>query len=80
MAPQSTQEFNTDNLEAKFQRISLASLGEGPHRDTLDRAIRNVLPTDISEITLAQIVDGLPLSEVERDTYTGHGYSLGITL
>ncbi|KAI1498342.1 hypothetical protein F5X99DRAFT_431797 [Biscogniauxia marginata] len=77
MAPQSTQEIDTDSLEAKLQRISLASLGEGPHRDILNRAIRNVLSTDISEITLAQIVDGLPLSEVERDTYTGYGYLSG---
>ncbi|KAH9991313.1 hypothetical protein F4779DRAFT_249005 [Xylariaceae sp. FL0662B] len=74
MASQSPQEINMDSLEAKLQRISLARLEEGPHRNILDRAIRNVLSTDISEITLAQIVDGLPLSEIERDTYTGHGY------
>ncbi|KAI5916985.1 hypothetical protein F4810DRAFT_698415 [Camillea tinctor] len=77
MAPQNMQGSKKDSLEAKLQQISPASLGEGPHRDIFSRAIRNVLSTDISEITLAQIVDGLPLSEVERDTYTGHGYLSG---
>ncbi|TAQ89229.1 hypothetical protein B7494_g2432 [Chlorociboria aeruginascens] len=71
MAPQTTREIDTDSLEAKFQRISLSGLGDGPHRDILNRAIRNVLSTDISEITLAQIVDGLPLSEKHKQLCPG---------
>ncbi|KAI5865862.1 hypothetical protein GGS23DRAFT_357446 [Durotheca rogersii] len=78
MESQATQKpADIHDLEAKFQRLSFANLGEGPHRDILTRAIRNVLSTDIAEITLAQIVDGLPLSEVERDAYTGSGYLCG---
>ncbi|KAK3934669.1 hypothetical protein QBC46DRAFT_358846 [Diplogelasinospora grovesii] len=77
MESQSTRKADMDSLEAQFRRLSVASLGEGPHRDILTRAIRNVLSTDISEITLAQIVDGLPLSVVEKDTYTGSGYLSG---
>jgi hypothetical protein len=72
-----SQSTDIPSLEAKFQRLSVASLGEGPHQDIFTQAIRNVLSTDISEITLAQIVDGLPLSAVEKDTYTGSGYLCG---
>ncbi len=64
-------------MEAKLQRLSVASLEDGPHRDIFTRALKNVLSTEISEITLAQIVDGLPLSAVERDTYSGSGYLAG---
>lgn len=71
MEPQNTAHLDMTSLEAKFQNLSLATLGEGPHHNILNRAIRNVLSSKISEITLAQIFDGLPLSEVETDTYYG---------
>ncbi|KFA52171.1 hypothetical protein S40293_00609 [Stachybotrys chartarum IBT 40293] len=40
---------------------------DGPHRDLLEHAVSRVLHTDIAEVTYAQIVDGIPLSEVARD-------------
>ncbi|KFY31203.1 hypothetical protein V493_01311 [Pseudogymnoascus sp. VKM F-4281 (FW-2241)] len=39
------------------------------HRDIFNRAVENVLSSDIAQITYAQITDGLPLSRVEMDTY-----------
>ncbi|KAK7431619.1 hypothetical protein QQZ08_001837 [Neonectria magnoliae] len=40
-----------------------------PHRGILIRAVSNVLSCDEAEVTFAQIVDGMPLSEVEEDSY-----------
>lgn len=71
------QDLQKLDVDANFQQVSFASLEEDPHRDVFSRAIRNVLSTYISEITLAQIFDGLPLSKVERDTYTSSGYLIG---
>ena len=39
------------------------------HRETVTRAVRNVLSTDIAQITYAQIIDGVPIASVSRDTY-----------
>lgn len=77
MGSRRTRERDTQSQEAGLQRLSVASLGTGPHYDIFVRAIKHVLSTEISEITLAQIVDGLPLSAVERDTYTSSGYLCG---
>lgn len=38
------------------------------HREALDQAVKNVLSTDIALATFAQIIDGLPLSDVAWDT------------
>ncbi|OBT73985.1 hypothetical protein VF21_05993 [Pseudogymnoascus sp. 05NY08] len=38
------------------------------HRDIFTRAVKNVLSSEIAQITYAQIIDGLPLSSVEKDT------------
>lgn len=42
---------------------SLLWLDKG-HFDAIDRSLRNVLATELALQTFAQIVDGLPLSEV----------------
>jgi hypothetical protein len=47
---------------------SIASL-DHVHHQRLAQALRNVLSTPIAESTFAQIVDGLPLSEIERDKF-----------
>jgi hypothetical protein len=39
------------------------------HRDILDSAVRNVLATDLTLQTYAQIADGLPLHNVASDQY-----------
>ncbi|KPM43020.1 hypothetical protein AK830_g3543 [Neonectria ditissima] len=41
------------------------------HREIFTRAVSNVLSSPIAEVTFAQIVDGLPLSDVALDTYAG---------
>lgn len=43
---------------------------EGVHFELLSRAARNVLDTDIALITYAQIIDGLPVTEVAWDQYS----------
>lgn len=39
------------------------------HRAILDNAFWNFISTKAATLTFAQIVDGLPLAEVEQDTY-----------
>ncbi|TVY65341.1 hypothetical protein Focb16_v016249 [Fusarium oxysporum f. sp. cubense] len=43
---------------------------EGVHFELLSRAVRNVLDTDIALITCAQIIDGLPVTDVAWDQYS----------
>jgi hypothetical protein len=59
------------DLEARFQKLTIESL-EGQHRDMLERALSNVLATEIAESTLGQIVDGLPIHDVLYDRYNTH--------
>ncbi|KND89038.1 hypothetical protein TOPH_06332 [Tolypocladium ophioglossoides CBS 100239] len=54
--------------DARFNKLSLDCL-PGRHRDVFSRALSNVLYTEIAELTYAQIVDGLPLSSVQKDAY-----------
>lgn len=44
------------------------------HRDVLDRAVRNVLRTDLALHTCAQIADGLPLASAALDGYNSERY------
>jgi hypothetical protein len=37
------------------------------HREILDRAIRNVLSTELAQFTYAQIIDGLPIADIAWD-------------
>lgn len=41
------------------------------HRVVFCRALNNILSTTIAESTFAQIIDGLPISDVEKDHYDG---------
>jgi hypothetical protein len=49
--------------------VGLDVIPDGQHRRILDRAIRNVLGTDLAMETYSQIIDGLPLSSVAFDIY-----------
>ncbi|KAK4148634.1 hypothetical protein C8A00DRAFT_47553 [Chaetomidium leptoderma] len=49
-------------------KLSIATL-ENQHRDIFIRAVTNVLSSQIAEVTYAQIVDGLPLSDTAFDVY-----------
>ncbi|KAK3332357.1 hypothetical protein B0T19DRAFT_482650 [Cercophora scortea] len=53
---------------AEPTKISVEAGLSGPHLDAFIRATSNVLATKIAEETYAQIVDGLPLADVVRDT------------
>lgn len=46
-------------------RVSVDIL-DNAHRQTYDRALSNVLATDAALMTMAQLIDGLPLDEVAR--------------
>jgi hypothetical protein len=67
------EEKSGDKLsqDPKGARASVESSLNGTHRDIFNRAISNVLSTDIAEITYAQIIDGLPLADVVQDTANG---------
>lgn len=55
---------------AGYEPLPIAKL-KNPHREILIRAIANVLASPIAQKTFAQIVDGLPLSRVARDSTSG---------
>lgn len=56
--------------DAQFKQLSIDSL-DGDHAELFRRAITRVLSTEIAETTYAQIIDGLPLSDVVKDTESG---------
>ena len=60
-----------DDSDAKLKKLVIGSL-EGAHRTSVLRAIANVLATPTAEITYAQIIDGLILSDVAFDIYDGN--------
>lgn len=39
------------------------------HNQILDRAVRNVLSTDVAELAYAQILDGLPLADTYNNVF-----------
>ncbi len=55
---------------AEYETLPIEKLGT-PHREILTRAITNVVASPIAKQTFAQIVDGLPLSDVAWDTFSG---------
>lgn len=48
-------------------RVPFNSITSERHRQILDRAIRNVLSTELAQFTYAQIIDGLPIADVAWD-------------
>jgi hypothetical protein len=48
-------------------RVPFKSITSERHRQILDRAIRNVLSTELAQFTYAQIIDGLPIADVAWD-------------
>ncbi|KAI0968665.1 hypothetical protein F4678DRAFT_481866 [Xylaria arbuscula] len=41
-----------------------------PHLEALSRAVFNLIETDLALTTYAQLIDGLPISNIVRDTYS----------
>lgn len=60
----------TEEDYAPTRKLSIADLEEG-HRHYFVRAITQLVSTEIAEVPYAQLVDGLPLSDVAGD----RGYS-----
>ena len=52
---------------AHDQLIPFRNINSEHHRSVLDRAIKNVLSTELAQFTYAQIIDGLPTGEVSWD-------------
>lgn len=50
-------------------KSSIGSTLGGAHLEAFTRAMRNVLSTELTEITFAQIVDGLPLPDASFDLW-----------
>ncbi|KAL2140524.1 hypothetical protein VTI28DRAFT_3728 [Corynascus sepedonium] len=55
---------------AEYDQLPIEKL-RTPHREILTRAIANVVASPIARQTFAQIVDGLPLSDVACDSFSG---------
>lgn len=56
---------------AQIPKISIGAGLAGAHYDAITRAISNILSTEIAEMTYAQIIDGLPLASVVKDSANG---------
>lgn len=50
-----------------IEKRTAAQTLDDAHQVAFNRAITNVLATDLAELTFAQLVDGLPLLEVAGD-------------
>ena len=56
-----------DDETPKPQKLSIMDL-DTAHREVFSAAILKILATELAEITYAQIVDGLPLDHIARET------------
>ncbi|KAF4450476.1 hypothetical protein F53441_6475 [Fusarium austroafricanum] len=60
--------FNVEFCESEIKGVPCKnSICLQRHRDVLDKAIRNVLSTELAQFTYAQIIDGLPIADVAWD-------------
>ena len=60
----------TDRQGSHLKKLPLTQLPKR-HRDVVAQAVSNVLATESAELTFAQIIEGVPLSEIEKDSYEG---------
>ncbi|KAI0433219.1 hypothetical protein F5Y09DRAFT_338823 [Xylaria sp. FL1042] len=59
-----------DEAGESLPRLSIDSL-KTEHRQFFSRALQNVLESDIAKLTYGQIINRLPLTSVERESYNG---------
>lgn len=62
-----TEKLRLAARAAHDQRVPFRSIFSEHHRLVLDRAIKNVLSTELAQFTYAQIIDGLPTGDVSWD-------------
>ncbi|KAG8164179.1 hypothetical protein KVR01_006097 [Diaporthe batatas] len=60
--------WTTTPPPASIDKSTVADLLDDTHQAAFQRAMTNVLATDLAELTIAQLVDGLPLWEVADNT------------
>lgn len=53
--------------KAHDSRVPFDTITSDYHRKVLDKAIKNVLSTELAIFTYAQIIDGLPIADVAWD-------------
>lgn len=58
------------NYGAPMLETENLDLLDQAHRCALERAVRNILATDLAETAYAQILDGLPTEQSLMDSYT----------
>ncbi|KAL2200150.1 hypothetical protein P885DRAFT_73983 [Corynascus similis CBS 632.67] len=76
---QTVEEPSAAHDAPKARKLFLEDLG-GEHRRLLIRAIERVLSTEVAEFTYAQVIDGLPTSDVAFDTRDKpYGYGAAIS-
>lgn len=61
--------------EQQCPKTSIEDILDEQHRSAVILAVTNILSTSQAEITLAQLVDGLPLRDVAKE---GRGHTIGI--
>mgnify|MGYP004723268775 CR=1 FL=1 len=59
----------TLHVNPNQEAIESLDLIDDEHRHTLDQAVRNVLNTEVTEHTYAQILDGLPTEKSLTDSF-----------
>ncbi|KAF4342643.1 hypothetical protein FBEOM_3416 [Fusarium beomiforme] len=75
MLPQTSDQSSPEMLpedlkDAQFRLLAIDVLDDS-HQDAVAHGVKRILDTHISEITYAQIIDGLPLSDVADDSSDG---------
>jgi hypothetical protein len=63
--------METPKAASESQQLPISTITARRHRELLIRAVANVISSPIAKQTYAQIVDGLPLSEVADDGFDG---------
>lgn len=61
--------MSISSSEASQDHLESADLLDESHRQVLERAVRNILVTELAEKTYAQILDGLPAEEAIEESY-----------
>ncbi|KAI5460560.1 hypothetical protein BGZ63DRAFT_414748 [Mariannaea sp. PMI_226] len=62
-----TEKLRVVARAAYDQRVPFQNIHSEHHRHILDRAIKNILSTELAQFTYAQIIHGLPTGEVSWD-------------
>jgi hypothetical protein len=62
-----TEKLRRIARNAHDRRVPFDAITSDHHRKVLDRAIMNILSTELAIFTYAQIIDGLPIADIAWD-------------